>query len=145
MSDKVVGKIFVTSWKNYKKFRDNENNRNLDERHVAKLVASFRKNGWDIEPITVNKDCVIISGHHRLAAAVQAGVDIKYTIADVDYTSTQLQDISSTQKKWTERDVIANFAMLEFMHPSIPGAKFIPTSTDACDVAGFGVNQLYVD
>lgn len=41
MSDKVVGKIFVTSWKNYKKFRDNENNRNLDERHVAKLVASF--------------------------------------------------------------------------------------------------------
>lgn len=33
MSDKVVGKIFVTSWKNYKKFRDNENNRNLDERH----------------------------------------------------------------------------------------------------------------
>lgn len=40
---------------------------------------------------------------------------------------------------------IANFAMLEFMHPSIPGAKFIPTSTDACDVAGFGVNQLYVD
>lgn len=31
MSDKVVGKIFVTSWKNYKKFRDNENNRNLEE------------------------------------------------------------------------------------------------------------------
>lgn len=110
MSDKVVGKIFVTSWKNYKKFRDNENNRNLDERHVAKLVASFRKNGWDIEPITVNKDYVIISGHHRLAAAVQAEIDIKYTIADVDYTSTQLQDISSTQKKWTERDVIASKA-----------------------------------
>lgn len=66
MSDKVVGKIFVTSWKNYKKFRDNENNRNLDERHVA----SFRKNGWDIEPITVNKDYVIISGHHRLVAVI---------------------------------------------------------------------------
>ena len=98
MSDKVVGKIFVTSWKNYKKFRDNENNRNLDERHVA----SFRKNGWDIEPITVNKDYVIISGHHRLAADVQAEIDIKYTIADVDYTSTQ--------KKWTERDVIASKA-----------------------------------
>lgn len=73
-------------------------------------MASFRKNGWDIEPITVNKDYVIISGHHRLAAAVQAEIDIKYTIADVDYTSTQLQDISSTQKKWTERDVIASKA-----------------------------------
>lgn len=32
-----------------------------------------------------------------------------------------------------------NTEFLEFMHPSIP------TSTDACDVAGFGVNQLYVD
>lgn len=40
---------------------------------------------------------------------------------------------------------VANFAMLEFMHPSIEGAKFVPTSTDACEVAGFGVNQLYVD
>lgn len=37
-----------------------------------------------------------------LAAAVQAEIDIKYTIADVDYTSTQ--------KKWTERDVIASKA-----------------------------------
>lgn len=46
MSDKVVGKIFVTSWKNYKKFRDNENNRNLDERHVANLwQASVRTGG----------------------------------------------------------------------------------------------------
>ena len=45
MSDKVVGKIFVTSWKNYKKFRDNENNRNLDERHVAKLVAASVRTG----------------------------------------------------------------------------------------------------
>ena len=39
-------------------------------------MASFRKNGWDIEPITVNKDYVIISGHHRLAAAE---IDIKYS------------------------------------------------------------------
>lgn len=100
MSDKVVGKIFVTSWKNYKK---------------------FRKNGWDIEPITVNKDYVIISGHHRLAAAVQAEIDIKYTIADVD---------------------VANFAMLEFMHPSIPGAEYTPTGDTTCEIAGFGVNQL---
>lgn len=37
---------------------------------------------------------------------------------------------------------VANFAMIEFMHPSVEGAKFTPTSTDACEVAGFGVNQL---
>lgn len=81
MSDKVVGKIFVTSWKNYKKFRDNENNRDLDEKHVGRLVSSFKKNGWDIEPITVNKDYIVISGHHRLEAARRAEVDIKYTVS----------------------------------------------------------------
>lgn len=110
MGDRVIGKIYVTSWKNAKRFKDNENNRNLNERHVKRLAESFKKDGWDIEPITVNKDFVIMSGHHRLAAAVLAGIDIKYTIADVDYTSAQLQSISSTQQKWTERDVIASKA-----------------------------------
>lgn len=39
---------------------------------------------------------------------------------------------------------VANFAMLEFMHPSIPGAKYIPTGDTTCEIAGFGVNQLEV-
>lgn len=37
---------------------------------------------------------------------------------------------------------IANFAMIEFMNPSIPGARYIRTDSGACDVAGFGVNEL---
>jgi hypothetical protein len=37
---------------------------------------------------------------------------------------------------------IANFAMIEFMNPSIKGAKYTPTDSGACEVAGFGVNQL---
>lgn len=40
---------------------------------------------------------------------------------------------------------VANFAMLEFMHPSIPGAKYTLTGDTTCEIAGFGVNQLYVD
>lgn len=35
-------------------------------------------------------------------------------------------------------------AMLEFMHPSIPGAKYTPTGDTTCEIAGFGVNQLEV-
>lgn len=37
---------------------------------------------------------------------------------------------------------IANFAMIEFMNPSVKGAKYTPTDSSACEVAGFGVNQL---
>lgn len=36
----------------------------------------------------------------------------------------------------------ANFAMIEFMYPSIKGAKYIPTDSGSCDIAGFGVNEI---
>lgn len=37
---------------------------------------------------------------------------------------------------------IANFAMIEFMYPSIPGARYIPTDDGACDIAGFSINEI---
>lgn len=40
---------------------------------------------------------------------------------------------------------VANFAMLEFMFPSIEGARYSPTGTDSCELVGFGVNQLQSD
>lgn len=35
----------------------------------------------------------------------------------------------------------ANFAMIEYMYPSVPGAKFLGTD-DTCGVHGMGVNQI---
>ena len=37
---------------------------------------------------------------------------------------------------------VANFAMIEFMFPSIKGAKYIPTDNGACDIAGFSINEI---
>ena len=37
---------------------------------------------------------------------------------------------------------VANFAMIEFMYPSIAGAKYTPTDNGACDVVGFGINEI---
>ena len=37
---------------------------------------------------------------------------------------------------------VANFAMLEFMHPSIEGAKYQPTDSESCDVVGFSINEI---
>lgn len=37
---------------------------------------------------------------------------------------------------------VANFAMLEFMHPSIAGARYTPTDSGACDIVGFSVNEI---
>lgn len=37
---------------------------------------------------------------------------------------------------------IANFAMIEFMYPQHPKAFYKPTDTGACEVIGFGVNEV---
>ena len=37
---------------------------------------------------------------------------------------------------------VANFAMIEFMYPSIDGAKYIPTDNGACEISGFSVNEI---
>lgn len=37
---------------------------------------------------------------------------------------------------------VANFAMIEFMYPSIDGAKYVPTDSGACDTVGFGINEV---
>ena len=37
---------------------------------------------------------------------------------------------------------IANFAMIEFMYPSVKGAKYTPTDSGSCEVAGFGINEI---
>ena len=37
---------------------------------------------------------------------------------------------------------VANFAMIEFMYPSIEGARYTPTDSGACDIAGFNINEV---
>lgn len=37
---------------------------------------------------------------------------------------------------------VANFAMIEFMNPSIPGATYKPTDSGACDIVGFSINEI---
>jgi hypothetical protein len=37
---------------------------------------------------------------------------------------------------------VANFAMIEFLNPSVSGAKYTPTDNGACEIVGFGVNEI---
>lgn len=36
----------------------------------------------------------------------------------------------------------ANFLMIEFMYPSIDGAKYEPTDSGVCEIAGFSINEI---
>lgn len=37
---------------------------------------------------------------------------------------------------------VANFAMIEFMYPSLKNAHYTPTDSGVCDIVGFSVNEI---
>ncbi|MBO9555128.1 RHS repeat-associated core domain-containing protein [Cellulomonas sp.] len=54
-------------------------------RTVAEITESMRLNGWQGEPIKVvelNGEKIVVDGHHRLAAAKRAGIDVQYEVVD---------------------------------------------------------------
>jgi ParB-like chromosome segregation protein Spo0J len=56
---------------------------NASKRNVDSLSASMKETGWQGEPISVAKigdDLYVLDGHHRVAAAKRAGIDVPYRI-----------------------------------------------------------------
>ncbi|WP_158939218.1 polymorphic toxin-type HINT domain-containing protein [Streptomyces sp. NRRL S-87] len=56
---------------------------NAAKRNVDTLTASMKENGWQGDPISVAKigdNLYVLDGHHRVAAAKRAGVDVPYRI-----------------------------------------------------------------
>lgn len=55
------------------------------QRTVNEIAESMRVNGWQGAPIDVvelNGQRVVVDGHHRLAAARRAGIDVQYRVVD---------------------------------------------------------------
>ena len=56
-----------------------------DTRIVNQLADSMRANGWQGDPIRVveiNGERIVVDGHHRIAAARVAGIDVPYEVVD---------------------------------------------------------------
>ncbi len=56
-----------------------------DLRTVRELAEAMRANGWQGAPIDVveiNGEKLVVDGHHRVAAAKLAGINVPYQIVD---------------------------------------------------------------
>ncbi len=101
----------MNSTSDYSIFRDFSSNREVDHKHVNKLVSAIRKrNLLHVNPIVVNKDFAVIDGQHRLAAAKSLGVEIYYIQEDINRKDISM--LNSNQKNWTAMDYI-NFYTVE--------------------------------
>jgi hypothetical protein len=101
----------MQSTKDYSIFREFSSNREVDRKHVNKLVLSIKKrNLLSVNPIVVDNGMRVIDGQHRLAAAAILEVEIFYVQEDINRKDISL--LNSNQKNWTAMDYI-NFYTIE--------------------------------
>lgn len=100
----------MESTKDYQIFRDFASNREVDHKHVNKLVNAIRKrNLLHVNPIIVDDRMRVIDGQHRLAAAEILGVEIYYVKGEVNREDISV--LNSNQKNWTVMDYINHYTV----------------------------------
>ena len=98
----------VYKTKDYSKFvLDNNYNREVDEKHVKKIVKSINTYGDQgaVFPIVVDNNFKVIDGQHRFTARKELGKVIYY-IMDIELDSKVLGGINDAMKKWTKNDFV---------------------------------------
>lgn len=59
--------------------------RRAASRQVQEMAESMREGGWDgppIKTVEIDGQMHVVDGHHRLAAAREAGIDVPYEVVD---------------------------------------------------------------
>ena len=103
---KSVVKVHYES--NHSKFTLLDNNRDIDQQHVDKLVSSIKKKG-QLMPIIVNEKLEVHEGQHRLKACEELGVPVGYVI-NVKATSKDIAIMNNTQMGWKNKDFLKHYS-----------------------------------
>lgn len=93
----------INTTENYSKFKLINFNREINDKHVKKLVKSMQVQYLPI-PILVNENMEIIDGQHRFTACQQLGLPIHYAVMDEKKSVDVIQRINSLSKAWKLTD-----------------------------------------
>jgi mannose/fructose/N-acetylgalactosamine-specific phosphotransferase system component IIB len=108
----------------YDLFISFKSNREIDYKHVAKLVKKIQKrNLLHINPILVDSKMRIIDGQHRVEAARILQVQIYHIVSD-DVARDDISMLNSNQKNWSGMDYI-NFYTVEGKPEFLKFSKFL--------------------
>ena len=116
----------IESTEDYTIFKEITSNREVDEKHVRKLMSSIRtKNLLELNPIIVNNSMQVIDGQHRLEAAKRLKETIYYVVSD-KLSKSDIAELNANQKKWSLNDYI-NYFTIEGVESFQILSKFINT------------------
>ena len=104
---KKVAEVFET--KDYSIFKFRKDNREIKDAHVKVIVKKMKERGWlKTSTVVINQNGEVIDGQHRVKAAIQTGVPIRYRIernAGID----EITQMNTGQKNWSPFDHIHKF------------------------------------
>lgn len=109
INSKQVNTIFQT--KELSKFKFREDNRTLNQSHIRRLTTNMKNSGWlPGSYVVVNEKYEIIDGQHRVKAAIEANVPIRYTMekkADFEI----IRGLNQNQRNWSLSDHIHGYVV----------------------------------
>lgn len=95
---------------NYNAFQFNDKNRIISQKNVDNIKKSILEIGFIKQrPVLINKEKVIIDGHHRFLALKSLGLPITYEIEE-DLSQREMILLNSSQKSWMLEDFIRFYA-----------------------------------
>lgn len=107
----VNSNITINQTSDYDKFINITSNRDVDKKHIKKLIASIeKKNLLYIRPILVNELYEVIDGQHRLEACMVLQIPVPYMICP-GLTKEDIHFLNTVQKNWTTMDFINYFTI----------------------------------
>jgi hypothetical protein len=124
----IEGTVYSTT--DYSLFHLLPENREVDQKHVRKLVEMIsQSNLLHLKPLDVTASLGVIDGQHRLAAARELGVPVYYKIGQ-QLSETDITTLNVAQKNWEGVDYLrywtvkgkpAYIVLTEFRkrHPSL--------------------------
>lgn len=95
---------------NYNQFKFNDRNRAISKKNVSDLKKSILEVGFVKQrAILVNKENLIIDGHHRFLALKELKLPIYYEIEN-ELSKREMILLNSSQKSWSLEDFIRFYA-----------------------------------
>lgn len=108
--DIVVGQFYETL--NYDQFKLMKGNRSVNKLHVRRLVLSF-KTAYLFSPICVNEKMEVVDGQHRLEAARELGLPIRYFVMQ-GYGLHEVHLLNANSANWKKTDYLNGYCNLGF-------------------------------
>lgn len=104
--------VSIQQTKDYNSFKEVISNREVDKRHVKRLVEAIRENNMlHLNPIIVNDQLEVIDGQHRLQAAKELNKEIYY-IVDCKVSKQNIAGLNSNKMNWKAIDYV-NYYFVE--------------------------------